>query len=204
MFIKSDTLPLLADLASIALVFGLAANARAADGAPSMDQVSVSFATTGAVIVDNTFQHAADAEHYCAITSLPWAHVEQDGQSVEVPPTPPSYELRYDAGARRAGSHFRFLAFGYQLGTTAHSDPANDTIDFWADGDEWIGHGGSADPDFRFEITFAPDGRSGKFAAHHLRAGRDGKISPGNQTVDVKGEWQCPFGAAPGPTSHSQ
>jgi hypothetical protein len=165
---------------------------------PAGEDVTVSFATTGSVIVDITFKHAADAQHYCASSSLPWAHVEQNGQTLEVPPGPPNYELRYDAGARRAGSHFRFVAFGYTPGMTTHSDPADDWISFWADGDEWIGHGGSADPAFTFEIKFAPDGQSGSFVAHHLRAGRDGKVSEGNQTVDVKGSWQCPFGAAAG------
>jgi len=189
-------------LASVALAScaaGGTEHARAGDSAPpSAGDVGVSFATTGSVIVDITFKHAADAQHYCAVSSQPWAHVEQNGQTLEVPPGPPSYELRYDAGARRAGSHFRFLAFNYQPGMTTHSDPADDWIDFWADGDEWIGHGGSADPAFAFEIKFALDGRGGSFVGHHLRAGRDGKISAGDQTVDVKGTWQCPFGGPAG------
>lgn len=182
------------------LAFAAVTSAAAGDPpSPPTNDVTISFSTTGAAIVDMTFRHAADSQHSCMITSQPWANVQENGQTLEVPPTPPTYELRYDAGARRAGAHFRLSAFNYTQGMTAHSDPADDWIDFWADGDEWIGHGGTADPDFKFEITFAPDGRSGSFVAHHLRAGRDGKVSPGNQTVDAKGDWQCPFGA-PSPT----
>jgi hypothetical protein len=77
---------------------------------------------------------------------------------------------------------------------TVHSNPVEDWIDFWADGDEWLGHG-KDDPKFRFEIVFAPDGSGGTFKASHLRAARDGKISAGDETVDVKGEWHCPLGA---------
>ena len=184
-------------LAGVALgcSVGVAADDSAA---PASNNVTVSFATTGSVEVDFTFRHAADAQHYCGTSADPWAHVESNGQMVEVPPGPPKYELVYDAGARRAGSHSHLTAFNYQLGQTTHSDPADDWIDFWADGDQWIGHGGSADPAFQIEVKFAADGKSGSFVAHHLRAARDGKISPGNQTVDVKGEWQCPFGTAPG------
>ena len=184
-----------------ALTTGCATRAGAGDAPPTnTSDVTISFSTKGSVIVDFTFKHAADTQHYCATSAQPWAHADVNGQSVEVPPGPPSYELRYDAGSRRAAEHFRLSAFNYHSGMTTHSDPANDWIDFWADGDEWLGHGGSADPDFKMDIAFAADGRSGTFTAHHLRAARDGKVSQGNEAVDVKGEWQCPF-AATVPTS---
>jgi hypothetical protein len=162
--------------------------------APS-DDVVVSFSTTGSVIVDFTFEHKADGQHFCSAARGAW---EAGG----APPSSPAYELRYDAGPRRAAEHFRLLAANYRSGTTSHSEPANDWISFWADGDEWLGHDGGADPAFKFDITFAPDGRSGTFSAHHLRAARDGKISAGNETVDVKGEWHCPLNTSP-PTATS-
>ena len=183
-------------LAGVALSFVCSLGAIADDAPPTpTNDVTIDFATTGSVIVDFTFKHAADADHYCAVTSQPWAHADVGGQSVEVPPTPPSYEIHYSAGPRRAAQHFRLLAFNYRQGATSHSDPANDWIDFWADGSEWLGHGGAADPAFKLDVTFAADGRSGQFKAHHLRAAHDGKIDAGNDTVDVRGDWSCPSGA---------
>jgi hypothetical protein len=186
----------LAPIIAVSLASALAICGRAdAESAAQGEDVVVNFSTTGSVIVDFTFEHKADGQHFCATAAGAWSQATDKGESKGTLQTSPAYEVRYDAGPRRATEHFRLFAANYQPGTIAHSDPANDWIDFWADGDEWLGHGGGADPSFKFDITFAPDGRSGTFTAHHLRAARDGKISPGDETVDVKGEWHCPLGA---------
>ena len=153
--------------------------------------IAVHYITNGSAAVDFRFEHPIDQTHHCAITQLPWSHAEVNGEVLEVPPGPPSYQIVYDTPAPRAGSHFPLLAFGYQQGQTAHSDPADDWIELWADGEEWVGHG-SGDPNFTIDIVFAADGRSGKFAAHHLRAVRDGQFVP-DKSVDVNGEWTCPL-----------
>ena len=181
-------------LATISVTLVLAICGRAdAETAARSDDVVISFSTTGSVIVDFTFEHKADGQHFCSRAAGAWSQAADKSEGNGAAQSASAYELRYDAGPRRATEHFRLFAANYQAGATAHSDPANDRIDFWADGDEWLGHGGDADPSFKFDITFAPDGRSGTFSARHLRAARDGKISAGNETVDVKGEWHCPL-----------
>ena len=177
-------------IALAALAAGLlqAPLAHAADASSSA--VVINFSTTGSAIVDFTFQHAADGQHFCSTSSAGWDQASGTGSA---------YEVRYDAGPRRAAEHFRLLAPNYQQGASGSTDPSG-WIDFWADGDEWLGHG-KDDPKFKLEITFAPDGSGGTFKASHLRAARDGKISPGDETVDVKGEWHCPPGTT-APETH--
>jgi hypothetical protein len=176
-------------LSLVALMAWCAAPIARGEGAPADNDVTISFSTTGSVIVDFTFKHSADADHFCTLAAGAWS-------SSDAPGGASGYELRYDAGPRRAAEHFRMRAAGYQSGATTHSDPTDDWIDFWADGDEWLGHG-KDDPKFKFEIAFAPDGSGGTFKASHLRAARDGKISAGDETVDVKGEWHCPLSEKP-------
>lgn len=170
---------------SLVAVLLLAPNA-CADSAAAGESVVIDFTTTGSVIVDFTFAHGADAQHFCSTTSPGWDHAAESGSD---------YEVRYDAGPRRAASHFRLVAPAYRPGMPSSNDAANSWIDFWADGDEWLGNG-KDDPKFKVSIDFAPDGRGGTFKASHLRAARDGKISAGDEAVDVKGEWHCPLDAA--------
>src|SRR5690242_3430356 len=153
-----------------ALMTLLAVPVARSEDAKVDNDVVINFSTTGSVIVDFTFKHPADGDHFCTSAAGPWSLSDASSSS--------GYELRYDAGPRRAAEHFRMRAAGYRTGATAHSDPADDWIDFWADGDEWLGHG-KDDPKFKFEIAFAPDGSGGTFKASHLRAARDGKVSPG-------------------------
>jgi hypothetical protein len=174
---------------TVALTLIQATTFARGEGATPANDVIINFSTTGSVVVDFTFQHAPDAQHFCTAAAGPWAQDDVSSGGA------PAYEVRYDAGPRRASEHFHMRAAGYQAGATAHSDPANDWIDFWADGDEWLGHG-KDDPAFKLQIEFAPDGSGGTFKASHLRAARDGKIDPGDETVDVKGEWHCPVGAS--------
>ena len=179
--------------------------APACGAAPIHDDVAardvvISLEVTGSMVTELKFRHVGDAQHFCATSAEPWAHVDANGQSLEVPPGPPKYELVYNDGNEPSAPHFHLSAFNYRLGVVAHNDPADDWIDFSAGGKEWIGHGISADPAFQLEIKFGPDGNSGSFVALHLRAANNGTASPGNDVVDVRGAWLCPFGAPPAPS----
>ena len=86
--------------------------ARSEDAKVDNDVV-INFSTTGSVIVDFTFKHPADGDHFCTSAAGPWSLSDASSSS--------GYELRYDAGPRRAAEHFRMRAAGYQTGATAHS-----------------------------------------------------------------------------------
>jgi hypothetical protein len=174
------------------------ANSPGANGPPASaaGEVAIHVLTTGSARrADVKLHHAADAQHYCTVSSQPWSHVVVKGESLEVPPLPPTYQVVY--GAANDETRFHFSAFNYHAGMTAHSDPADDEIDLQTGEREWIGRGGSNDPAFQFEIKFTPDGNSGSFIAHHLRLAHDGQISPGNETADLQGGWRCTLGAVP-------
>ncbi len=130
----------------------------------------------------------ADRNHYCSTATLPWGHTPS---GAEIPPGPPNFTLDFDlrADGRKPGLYF--MAFGYHLGMTSQTDPADDWIEVNAGGKQWVAHGLQRDPSFNATFTFSDDGQSGSFIAHGLHPGPLEAPVDMKSSVQVSGTWTC-------------
>ena len=171
----------LAALAALELLFAAGA---AADPGLAIAYVIRSDGITESVAL----AHSGDSTHFCAVGAYPFDHARANGQTVEVPPGPPTLEIDYDATAAPPAQSVRLSIFGYRPGMTSSNDAADDWVELNANGKRWIGHRLGATPPFMVDFAIAPDGRSGSFDAANLHASDD----PLNgNTISVSGTWRC-------------
>lgn len=170
-----------------------AAFALMAGRAATAGDMTVFYAVHGAVEGKVSLTHVGDASHLCTVGGAPWAQVEIGGKTLEVPPGPPFYAVKFDDGKTPPQPAFRLSDFGYMPGMTAQTDSADDWIELDAGGRHWVGHRGT--PKFTLALTYTPGGRSGRFNASGLHPAQADSSVRSSDSIAVDGGWQCP--AAP-------